>query len=257
MNGKLIRVAIVVVGVAMVAAAAALAKPEEFRVGNLFLRDEGGIRPNSLPRHEQLPITAFLKDRIGTLDGTHPPAFESLAADFDRTITLDAKGLPVCRLGQLQSRSSVDARRACPGAIVGSGEAEVEVAFAEQEPFSATGPIVAFNGGVQGGKTLLFVHAYVDVPAPTAVVATVELTPIDRGHFGLHAVAKIPRIAGGSGSATRFRMTIGRRFTYKGRQRSYLSASCPTGTYFAEGKVRFSDNTVLKVAHALPCRPVD
>ena len=49
--------------------------------------------------------------------------------------------------------------------------------FPEQTPIDAKGPIILFNGGVHGGTTLLFIHTYVDVPAPTAVIATVKITP--------------------------------------------------------------------------------
>ena len=101
----------------------------------------------------------------------------------------------------------------------------------------------------------MFIHAYVNVPAPTAVIATVKLTHVHRGHYGTHAVAQIPRIAGGAGSVTKFKLTVGREFTYKGKQQSYLTASCPTGVYYAEGKVQFTDGTALKVTHALPCTP--
>jgi len=257
MNVKLIRVLVIAAGCALIVAASALAEQKEVRVGNLFLRDDGAIAPTKLPRHEQAPVAANLDVEIGTLDGTHPPAIRSVEADFDRTIQVNAKGLPVCRLGQLLSRSSVDAKGACPTAIVGSGSGEVEVAFPEQPAFSATGPIVLFNGGVSGGTTLLLIHAYVAVPAPTAVVTTVKLTRIDRGPFGLHAVAKIPRIAGGAGSVTAFEIKIDRKFTYEGKRRSYLTASCPTGRYQAEGVATFSDGTNLGVAHVLPCTPRD
>ena len=150
-----------------------------------------------------------------------------------------------------------DAKKACSDAIVGTGKGEVEVTFPEQAPLEATGPITLFNGGVRGGTTLLFIHTYVNVPAPTAVIATVELTRIHRGHYGTHAVAQIPRIAGGAGSVTKFKLTINRTFTYKGEKESYLTASCPTGSYYAEGKVQFSDATTLKVTHVLPCTPRD
>ena len=255
MRKQLICAVAVVAGLALIAVASALAKPETFQVGNLFLTDSGGISPTALPRHEQAPVTAHLKGRIGTTDGSHPPAIESVVADFDKTVQVNAKGLPVCRKGQLQARTTAAAKKACPDAIIGTGEAEVEVEFDESKPFSASGPIVVFNGGVKGGVTTLFIHAYVSVPAPTAVVATVELTHIHRGHYGLHADARIPAIAGGSGSVTSYRMNLGRSFTYKGSRRSYLTASCPTGSYYAEAKVEFSDGTALHVTHALPCTP--
>jgi len=255
MRKQLIRAAAIGVGFALIVAVSAVAKPEVVRVGNLFLRDNGGILPSKLPRHKQAPISAVLNAQIGTVDGSHPPAITSVIADFDKNIQVNATGLPACREGQLLARSSTDAKKACPDAIVGSGQAEVEVAFPEQRPIIAHGPIFLFNGGVHDGTTLLLIHTYVDVPAPTAVVATVKLTHIHRGHYGLHAVAEIPAIAGGAGSVTKFKLTIKRSFSYKGKKQSYLTASCPTGLYYTEGKVQFSDGTLLKITHVLPCTP--
>jgi hypothetical protein len=100
-----------------------------------------------------------------------------------------------------------------------------------------------------------FIHTYVSVPAPTAVIATVKLTHIHRSHYGIHAVAQIPRIAGGAGSVTKFKLTIGRKFIYRGKEESYLTASCPTGVYFTEGEAQFTDGTELHLTHALPCTP--
>ena len=74
------------------------------------------------------------------------------------------------------------------------------------------------------------------MPAPTAVVATARITRIHGGSFGPTWSRKIPRIAGGAGSVTKFKLTIGRDFTYKGKKQSYLTASCPTGHYYTEGK---------------------
>jgi hypothetical protein len=256
MRRHLIRAMAMAAGLALIVAASALAKPEVVRVGNLVLRDNGGISPSKLPRHERVPISAHLNAQIGTVDGSHPPAVESVIADFDKSIEVNAEGLPVCRQDQLLARSTADAKKACSDAIVGSGQGEVEVVFPEQAPINATGPIVLFNGGVRGDTTLLLIHAYVNVPAPTAVVATARITHIHRGHYGLHTVSTIPKIAGGAGSVTGFKFTVGRTFTYKGKKQSYLTASCPTGVYFTEGKVQFSDATVLKITHALPCTPL-
>jgi hypothetical protein len=225
-------------------------------VGTLFLRDNGGISPTKLPKDRQAPISASLNAQIGTTDGSHPPAIKSVVADFDKTIQVNARGLPVCKKGQLEARPTAAAKKACPDAIVGMGEGEVEVAFPESNPFAAKCPIVLFNGGVHGATTLIFIHTYVAVPVPTAVVATVKITSIHRGHYGLHTVSQIPAIAGGAGSVTKFKLTIDRTFTYRGRRESYLTASCPTGHYYTEGKVQFSDGTTLKITHVLPCTPM-
>jgi hypothetical protein len=255
MRKHLIQVTVVAAVMALLVAATALAQPEVVRVGNLFLRDNGGISPTKLPRHEIAPISANLNAKIGTTDGSHPPAIRSVNLDFDKTIQVNAHGLPTCAASQLVARSTAAAKNACPDAIVGSGEGEVEVAFPEQQPFAATGPIVLFNGGVRDGTTLILIHTYVAVPAPTAVIATAKLTSIHRGRFGTHVVARIPPIAGGAGSVTKFKLTINRAFTYRGKKESYLTASCPSGHYYTEGEVGFADGTALQITHVLPCTP--
>jgi hypothetical protein len=256
MKKHLVRVIAVGVGLALMIVASAFAKPHVIRAGNLFLKDDGGIFPSKLPRHSQMPISARIDAEIGTTDGSHPPAVRDLNIDFDKSIQVNARGLPVCRQAQLTARSTENAKKACPDAIVGSGEGEVEVAFPEQAPFAATGPIVFFNGGVHGGTTLLFVHTYVSVPAPTAVIVPVKLTRIHRGHYGIHTVAQIPVIAGGAGSVLAFKITIDRKFTYKGKKESYLTASCPTGHYYTEGNILFADGVTLQGTHILPCSPM-
>lgn len=236
-------------------AAAALAARQEVRAGNLFLVDNGGVFPKALPKHGSAPATARLEAEIGTLDGTHPPAVKTVTIDVDKTIQVDAKGLPACKRSDIVARETSLAKRACGDAIVGSGEGEVEVAFPEQAPFSAKGPIVLFNGGVHGTTTTVFVHAYVAVPAPTAIVTTARLTRIHDGRYGMRIAATIPRIAGGAGSVTKFRIDVGRTFTYRGRRQSFLSASCPTGEYRTQGLVQFSDGTRLGETHGFPCTP--
>lgn len=236
-------------------AAAASGAREEVRVGNVWLADDGGISPSKLPRHRPAPVTAHLLGEIGTLDGAHPPALESVSFDVERTIGIDAVGLPACRPARITATSSDAARRACPGAIIGSGRAEVEVAFPDQAPFSATGPVIVFNGGVSGRTTSVLLHAYVSVPAPTAIVVRARVTRIHAGRFGLRIEATVPRIAGGAGSVTRFELKIGRRYSYRGRRKSLLVASCPSGHWATRGNVSFADGTRLGLVHVFPCSP--
>jgi hypothetical protein len=256
MSRHLIRAAVFAAGFTLIVVATAFARPQVVRIGNLYLRDDGGISPTKLPRHRQAPISANLKARIGTTDGSHPPAVRKLTVDIDRTIRMNVEGLPVCRRGRLEARTTAAAKSACPGAIVGSGEGEVEVAFPESAPFSAKGPILLFNGGAHGGTTLVLIHTYVAVPVPTAITATVRITRIHRGHFGLHTITRVPEIAGEAGSVTGFKLRINRKFTFKARRHSYLTARCPTGRYFTDGKVLFTDGAELGLTHALPCTPI-
>jgi hypothetical protein len=257
MNRPLIRLSLVLAALALVFAAVASGSPNRriWCAGNICVADDGGITPTTLPKHEKAPVTARLNGEISTKDGSHPPAFESVDLKIEKNISIDPVGLPTCRAGQLQATSSAAAKRACGDAIVGSGEAEVEVAFPEQAPFRSTGPLILFNGGQKGPTTTLLLHAYVNVPAPTAIVVPATVTRIHEGRFGLRIQATVPKIAGGSGSVTEFALVVGRRFTYKGKKKSFLSASCPNGVWIAKGEAKFVDDTVLHISHPFPCTP--
>lgn len=255
MKRQLIHGVVLAAGLALIFATTALGSREVVRVGNLVLADDGGISPSKLPRHGSAPITAHLVGEISTADGSHPPAVRSVDLEVDRTLGIDAVGLPTCKGEQIEARDTVTAKRVCGDAIVGSGRAEAEVAFPEQTPFSASGPVVLFNGGVHGRTTVVFLHAYLDVPAPTAVVVRATITRIHRGRFGLKIDAPIPKIAGGSASVTKFEMKVGRKFTYKGQRKSFLVAGCPTGSWVTKGNVSFDDGTELGLTHVFPCTP--
>lgn len=240
---------------ALIVTGSALAKPQVFRVGNLILTDNGGISPTKLPKDEQAPITASLRASIATVDGGHLPAAREVVIDVDKNIHVSATGLPICKDGQLEARDTKAARRICGKAVVGTGSGLVEIAFPEQKPIMVSSPLTMFNGGVKDGETTIFVHAFITVPVPAAIVTTVKITPVRSGPYGIHTVAKIPVIAGGAGSVTKFNLRVGRKFTYKGRKKSYLTASCPTGHYLTKGHVLFNDNTLIRITHVLPCTP--
>lgn len=224
-----------------VAGIATAAKPTVVRAGNMILTINGEVTPKALPANKLAPIKLNSNGSIRTVDGSHPPAAKTITVDFDKNGTTDVTGLPTCSAGKLQVRDTASAKRTCPTAIVGGGKTTVEVAFPDQTPFSATGPLVFFNGGKKGGVTTLLIHAYVAVPAPTAIVTTVRITRISKGHFGTRAVASIPTIAGGSGSVTDFDFTVNRNYTYKGKKKSYLLAKCATGKFYAYATAQFTN----------------
>jgi hypothetical protein len=253
MKRNLIRVGLAALLVVLTLTGAALAAKEVVRSGNLELSDNGGVAPYKLPAHGGAPATANLEAEVATLDGTPPPALETIDLEVSKTIAVDAVGLPVCRMGQVLATSSSAAKRACGDAVIGSGTGEVEVSFPEQAPFSSTGPLLLFNAGVQGKTTKVLLHAYVDVPAPTAIVVPAEITQIHKGAYGLEITARIPKIAGGAGSVTKFQLSVGRRFTYRGQARSFLTATCPSGRWGTRGEAEFSDGTRLHVLHVFSC----
>lgn len=230
-------------------------KPFVATVGNLRITANGNFSPTQLPRNKLAPITLNLSGKIETLDHTHPPAIQEVIVETDKNGAINAKGLPVCTSGKLQAQTTAKARAICKSAIVGEGTTSVEVAFPEQRPFLTKSELLVFNGGVSGGKTKVFVHAYLSSPVSAAVVVPVTVTRIHNGRYGLKTVAKVPKIAGGYGSPLSFSLKVGRKFTYKGKQQSYLLAKCPDGHLQAKGVGIFSGNIRLAGSLVRTCTP--
>lgn len=229
MRGRLTWILALAVVAAVTSTAIATAKWDVFRAGNVILKFDGGTLPNVLPRHEPAPIGVFGKVQISTSDGSHPPAFRGGTFEVDRNAGIDAKGLPVCSARELEARDSKTAKRVCRTSIVGSGTGTVEIEFPEQRPIEVKTPLTFFNGGVKGRTTTLFVHAFITVPTPAAVVTTVKLSEIDKGRYGLRVVSEIPVIAGGAGSVLYASFKVKRLFAYRGEKHSYLTGQCPDG----------------------------
>jgi hypothetical protein len=234
--------ALIAVSVAGIATAD---KPVTVRAGNLEMTFNGGFTPKTLSKTKLTPISLNVSGKLRTVDGTHPPALKEFVVETDKNGAINVKGLPVCKASQLQSQDTKHAEAICKSAIIGSGQAKVEIAFPEQAPIPATTKIIAFNGGFSGGTTTIYIHAYLTVPTPAAVVTTVKIKKIHNGRYGLKAVASIPKIAGGSGSTTDFNLTINKK--------GVLSAKCPDGKLQAKGEAKFSDGTVAKAEIVRPC----
>lgn len=224
-------------------------KPVVVRAGNVILTVNGNASPTALPRHGLAPISFHSSGKIATADGTHPPALREVVLDTGKTGAIEADDFPSCRVSQIEATTTKEAERACGDAIVGRGTTEGEVAFPESAPFIAKGPLVLFNGGRKGGKYLLYIHAYVSVPAPTAIIVPVVTTRIHRGPYRLHAVSKIPPVAGGAGSVTYFYLNINRK--------GYLMANCDNGHFSAYVAASFAEGTEVEGSFERPCRPID
>ncbi len=233
---------------------AAAQGPTIVRAGNIVLAIDGGVSPRRLPRRRLAPIALRVSGAISTANGSQPPAARTVTIEFDKHGTINARGLPTCRAGQLEARTTAAAKVACRRAIVGRGRTTVRVAFPEQQPFDASGPLILFNGGVKGRVTTMLIHAYVDVPTPTAIVTTVRIEKIHAGPYGTRAVAKIPVIAGGSGSLIGFNLAVHRMFRRHGRKQSYLKAECANRRFLAHSTVSFSDGSLVSGSVARTCR---
>jgi hypothetical protein len=229
--------------------------------GNLTLKVDGGVSPSVLPQHEFAPATFTAKGRIATVDGSHPPALREAVLYLDRGFAADVYGLPTCRAGQLEARTTKEAKQTCPTAIVGSGTGTAEIVFPEQAPILTSSPLTLFNGGEKGGLRTVYVHAYTTVPTPTAIIATFKFRSVEAGRFGVRADVKLPKIAGGSGSLTAFDIKVKRSYRYRGFRKSFSLAQCRDGRLDVKSTVFFKDevgdggDSTLSVGVTLPCTP--
>ncbi len=230
-------------------------KPTIVKAGNLVLTLNGGFTPKQLPKNTLAPLTLNVSGKIATADGSHPPALKEAIVETDKNGAINAKGLATCTAGKLQAQDTKNAEKICPDSIVGKGTTNVQIAFAEQAPIPVTSKLIAFNGGFRGGVTTIFIHAYITVPTPAAIVTTVKVSKIRNGRYGTKSIASVPVIAGGSGSVTAFNLTFNRKFTYKGKQQSYLLAKCPDGHLNAHAVAVFRDGTRLAGDFVRSCTP--
>lgn len=235
------------------AVAAASAFGITIKSGNLEATFDGKISPTAFPKHSKAPLTLQLEGALGTSDGTHVPAVQKISLDFDKAGELFTKGLPSCKVGQLQSTITSQAKRVCGDALVGTGKVTADIALPEQQPFSASGPLLIFNGS-KGNKQMLILHVYAHVPAPTTFVVPVKISK-EHGKYGTNALINVPKIVGGAGSVTSFKAKLGKHWRYKGKKVSLLNASCPTGALFVHGVFTFSGGTKLDGVFNKPCTP--
>lgn len=230
-------------GALLAVSVAGISTAETVTVGNLRFTADGGFSPKTLPKKTLAPIALTAEGKIETLDGTHPPALREFLLETDKNGAVNVKGYPICKSSQLQSQDTKHAKAICKPAIIGEGKTTIEILFEDSKPVPVKSDLIVFNGGVKGGTTTFFIHAYINFPAPAAVVTTVKIKRINKGRYGLLAVGKIPPIAAGSGSVKTFKLTIDKKFTYKGKKVSVLTAKCPDGKLQAHAVGIFSDGT--------------
>ena len=257
-RARLIPAAIVVLG-ALVAVAVANAaggeQPVKVEVGNLVITANGGLSPKALSKTKLTPVTFKASGTVATKDGTHPPAVKEVIVEGDKNVAVTTVGYPKCTSGKLQAQDTAHAEKLCKTAIIGEGTTDVEIAFPESKPIPVSSKLLVFNGGTSGGVTTYYIHAYITVPIPAAIVTTVKIKKIHHGRYGLEAVASIPKIAGGQGSVTSFSLGINKTYTYKGKKMSVISAKCTDGKFQANVIAKFADGTKAEAEIIRTCTP--
>jgi hypothetical protein len=237
----------------------ATARGETFQKGTLRIAFDGGFAPRALPRESATPVTIDLNSSISTTDGSQPPPLRRLEIAFSSQGRLSTRGLPTCSSAALQSTTTETALEKCGPALVGHGSFGAALA-SSQALIPAHGSILVFNGR-RDGKPALLLHLYGTVPVRATFVLPLAIEHRQGGQLGTVLVTKIPVLAGGLGSITEVNLKIGRRYSFAGQRRSFLSASCaaPAGFSlaifpFARGSFRFVDGTRMETTLTRDCK---
>jgi hypothetical protein len=238
---------------------ASLAQAELIERGDLFVKFEGGIAPDALPRQERAPITVRVAGTIKTLSGERPPALRFISIAINRGGRIDARGLPVCRRSQIEPATAHQALAACRPALVGKGRYVGALSLPEQGAFPLQGRILAFNSIVDGQRAIL-AHVYGGEPVPNSRIIVFRVHN-SSGTFGTVLSADLPAELNRHGYLKLIRLNLRRDFVYRGRERSYLSAACsaPAGFNtaifpFVRVGMTFSDGRQLSSTLIRSCR---
>ncbi len=184
------------------------------------------VEPYKLPRRSTAPIAVFVAGHLQSAEGGIPPQLQKLTVQVNRHGLLQSKGLPVCRTAQIQPASSERALADCGPALIGSGQFWANIVLPGQSPYPTHGRLLIFNGR-KGAKPTLLAHIYTTNPFNTSFVIAFAIKHISKGPYGTELSASLPQALGSWGYLDRIKLTLRRKYTYRGRQLSYFNAACP------------------------------
>lgn len=212
--------------------------------GNLRVAFDARLLPHALPREEAAPVTVRLAGAIRTVDGSPPPPLREISIAMNRAGVVSVAGLPSCKASELQQTSTGAALAICRDALVGSGHFAANVNFPGAPIFPAQGRVLVFNSSNEKRAGLLL-HLFGSSPVRAAFVLPFRITRQGKGEFGTVFSTKLPELASDRGYVTDIELEIGRRYVYRGKKRSFISASCAApdgfpGAFFQLAKATFS-----------------
>jgi hypothetical protein len=229
----------------------------KIEIGKTTVSATATITPRELPAQGGAPVDVASVTRIGTTDGSQPPTLKQLVFVFDKHGSLNAKGLPICTAAKLANTTPQLARKRCAGAIIGEGVGRAEVRLPGLAPVNFSTPLTFFNAPPQGGMPSIIAHAYETIPAPKTLLVPIAVERIQRGRYGFQVKIELPEIAGGYGSATLAKATIGKTWKRGGKTVGYANAYCAGGRLQVYGTLTFTDGSYFPGTLTSPCRVAD
>jgi hypothetical protein len=184
------------------------------------------LKPYKLPRDKPAPIAVFIAGHLQATTGGVPPQLQKLRIEVNRHGLLQSKGLPVCRIPEVQPASTQRALLNCQDALIGSGQFWANIVLPDQGAYRTQGRLLVFNGR-EGGKPVILTHIYTSHPFNSSFVIPFAMKHISKGPYGTELEASLPQALGSWGYLDRIKLTLRRKYPYKGAQLSYFNAACP------------------------------
>jgi hypothetical protein len=185
------------------------------------------IAPKKLYKKIFTPASLEVTTALTTsAPGGFPSPTTHVVIDFDKNAKIFTKGIPTCNAAALQSTSTEVALQECGNAKIGAGSGQAVIKVGSNlVPAPAT--VTAFNGVPVGGKPVVLLHTYSTTPVQTTLVLIGTVSNYNKEGYGPRLDVVVPLIAGGNGALTDFNVTIKKKYKYKGKPVSFISAKCP------------------------------
>ncbi len=212
------------------------------------------ISPKNVSKTKAAPATLAVITATGRPsdpNGVPVPAVRAIV-DFPKDVTLFSKDYPTCDPTLLQNTSTEIALEACKKAKIGGGTASALLPVGGKV-FPVGQTVTAFNGVPQAGKPSIILHAYGTTPIQTTLVLVGTVTRINKEGFGPRLDIDVPLLAGGAGALTGVNVKIFKTFSYKGKKRSYVSATCTSKKWKSRGQFVFRDGESLTPSVTQKC----
>jgi hypothetical protein len=193
--------------------------------GNLRITLLSQVQPYKLPRNTPSPIAVFVAGHLAAPHGGIPAQLQKMTVKVNRHGLLQSKGLAVCQIAQLQPASTERALANCGDAVIGSGQFWAHIVLPDQGAYGTRGRLLIFNGR-ENGHPVLLTHIFTSNPFFSSFVLTFAIKKI-KGLYGTQLSASLPEALGSWGYVDRIKLTLKRKYTFKGKELSYFNSACP------------------------------
>lgn len=252
MSRRRLRIGLVIAAaLALVVCASAYAIRGE--IGKIVVSATAELQPRELPRSGGAPVTLSTTTRIGTKDGSMPPALKTLSFELDKNGFVETTGLPTCTIAKLENTTPQQARSRCGKALVGKGTGAARVQMPGAGPVKMTSPLSFFNAPPTGGRPTIIAHAYETIPKPKTLLVPIVIEKVHNGRYGFRAEVELPEIAEGHGAPILAEATLGVTYRHGGKEVGFINARCSGGRLQVEGKMTFVNGDFFPATLTSPC----